>query len=66
MTKIIEITVSPKGETTVQTKGFVGSACQQGSKFVEDALGLKATEQLTAEFHQASTNAEIARQQAGQ
>jgi hypothetical protein len=51
MTKIIEITVSPKGETMVQTKGFVGSSCQQGSKFVEDALGVKVQEQLTAEFY---------------
>jgi len=37
--KTIEIIVSPKGETTVTTKGFVGSPCRDASKFVEQALG---------------------------
>ena len=52
MTKTIEITVSPKGETTVQTKGFAGSECRQASEFIEKALGQRTGEQLTAEFHQ--------------
>jgi hypothetical protein len=50
--KTIEIIVSPKGETTVQTKGFAGGECRQASKFVEQALGQRTGEQLTAEFHQ--------------
>lgn len=50
--KTIEIIVSPKGETTVTTKGFVGGECRQGSKFIEQALGQRTGEQLTAEFHQ--------------
>jgi hypothetical protein len=45
--KTIEITVSPTGETTVQTKGFTGSACQDASKFIEQALGERSGEQLT-------------------
>ena len=50
--KIIEITISPKGETTVQTKGFAGAACRDASRLIEQALGQRTGEQLTAEFHQ--------------
>ncbi len=58
MNKTIEITVGPKGETTVQTKGFTGGECKDASRFYEQALGQRTAEQLTAEFHQG--------QQAGQ
>ncbi|MCY2989040.1 MAG: DUF2997 domain-containing protein [Planctomycetota bacterium] len=50
--KTIEIIVSPKGETTVTTKGFTGSSCKEASKFIEQALGQRTGEKLTAEFHQ--------------
>lgn len=50
--RTIEIIVSPKGETSVQTKGFAGSECRQASKIIENALGQRTDEQLTAEFHQ--------------
>jgi len=50
--KTIEIIVSPKGETTVTTKGFAGSCCREASQFIETALGQRNSEQLTAEFHQ--------------
>jgi len=53
MTKIIEITVNVKGETSVQTRGFAGSSCRDASRFIEQALGERVGEQLTAEFHQA-------------
>lgn len=49
--KTIEILVSPTGQTTVQTKGFAGSSCRDASKFVEEALGTSAGEQLTSEFY---------------
>lgn len=49
--KIIEVIVSPKGETRVETKGFVGAECREASKFMEQSLGQRADEQLTAEFH---------------
>jgi hypothetical protein len=48
----IEIIVAPDGKTTVQTKGFQGSSCREGSRFLEQALGCRLNEQLTAEFHQ--------------
>ena len=51
-TKTIEITVTPDGKGTVQTRGFVGPGCREASRFVEDALGNRTGEQLTAEFHQ--------------
>ncbi|NLY02416.1 MAG: DUF2997 domain-containing protein [Rhodopirellula sp.] len=50
--KTIEIIVSPKGETTVTTKGYTGSSCKEASKFIEQALGQRTEERLTAEFHQ--------------
>ncbi len=56
--KTIEITVSPNGEAKVETRGFTGSECREASRFVEQALGRKTAETLTAEFHQG--------QQAGQ
>ena len=52
MSKTIEIVVTPTGQTQVQTRGFVGSECRQASQFIEQALGQRTSEQLTAEFHQ--------------
>jgi hypothetical protein len=48
----IEIIVSPQGETQVQTKGFAGASCRAASKFIEEALGQRVSEDLTSEFHQ--------------
>ena len=50
--KIIEITVSPKGETKVETKGFTGGSCRDASRLIEQALGEKSAEQMTPEFYQ--------------
>ena len=52
MKRIIEIIVSPEGKTAVETKGFTGSSCRDASKFLEDALGQRVKENLTAEFLQ--------------
>ena len=49
--QIIEVIVSPTGETKVETKGFTGAGCRDASRFLEAALGLRASEQLTAEYH---------------
>ena len=51
MTKLIEVIVSPTGETTVQTKGFTGSECLQAGKFLEQSLGVSIADQKTAEFY---------------
>jgi len=50
--KTIEITVSPEGAVTVRTKGFTGPACRDASRFLEQALGTRTAEALTADFHQ--------------
>ena len=52
MPRIIEVTVSPRGEATVQTKGYRGADCLQASKFLEQALGAATAEVKTAEFYQ--------------
>jgi hypothetical protein len=52
MPRVIEVTVTPKGETTVQTKGFSGSDCLQASKFLETTLGIITADRRTAEFYQ--------------
>jgi hypothetical protein len=49
--KTIEITVSPTGQTSVETKGFSGADCRQASEFVETALGQRTGERLTGEFY---------------
>ena len=53
--KTIEITVTSDGQSTVQTRGFVGAGCREASRFVEEALGKRTGERLTAEFHQTTT-----------
>ena len=50
--RIIEIVVSPQGETTVQTKGYSGAECLQASKWLEQALGVATNDNKTAEFYQ--------------
>jgi hypothetical protein len=49
--RIIEVTVSPTGEATVETKGYAGADCLQASRFLEQALGVVATETKTPEFY---------------
>jgi hypothetical protein len=50
--------VSPSGETKIETKGFVGVECREASRFIEQSLGNRASEQLTAEFYQRSDTAQ--------
>jgi hypothetical protein len=53
--KTIEITVRPDGQTSVETKGFSGPSCRDASRFLEEALGRRTDEQLTADFHQSQS-----------
>lgn len=55
MSRVIEVIVSPTGETTVQTKGYSGSDCFQASQFLEQALGTKTSDRPSAEFYQSLT-----------
>jgi len=54
MARIIEVTVSPQGETTVQTKGYACSDCLRASQFLEQALGVATQDRKTGEFYQAA------------
>jgi Protein of unknown function (DUF2997) len=58
MSRVIEVLVSPQGETTVQTKGYVGGDCLQASKFLEQALGAAIADRKTAEFFQINETAQ--------
>jgi DUF2997 family protein len=53
MPRIIEVTVSPKGDVTIETKGYTGVDCLRASKSLEQALGVPSSERKTAEFYQA-------------
>ena len=64
--RTIEVIVSPQGETRIETRGFAGSSCQEASRFLEQALGAKAAEQLTAEFYQPAVQTQPIRQRGGQ
>ena len=50
----IEIIVRPNGSTTIETKGFAGESCQAASRFLEETLGGRASEQHDAAFYQAA------------
>jgi hypothetical protein len=54
MSKIIQVIVSPKGETKIETMGFTGSSCQEASRALEQALGAKTEETLTGEYYATS------------
>jgi hypothetical protein len=57
---VVEILVDPEGNTRVQTRGFAGSSCREASRFLEEALGRRTAERLTAEFHyQATTDRQL-------
>ncbi len=50
--KIIEITVDTKGQAKVETRGFTGGECREAGRFIEQALGQRTDEKLSAEFYQ--------------
>lgn len=54
-TPALEILVDPRGNTRVQSRGFAGPACREASRFLEEALGRRTAERLTAEFHGQAT-----------
>lgn len=48
----IEVTISPTGRVSVQTRGYAGSTCRQASAFLEKALGQTVKDRPTAELYQ--------------
>ncbi len=62
MPRIIEVTVSPSGEATVQTKGYSGGDCLAAARYLERALGLATSDVRTAEFYAGQDAAQDLRQ----
>ena len=58
MNPTIEIIVAPNGQSQVQTKGFTGSSCRLASGFIEQALGQRTSEQMTAEYYQQASQSQ--------
>ena len=52
--KTIEITVTPEGSASVETRGYSGRSCQDASRFIESALGHQTGEQLTSAYYETS------------
>ena len=62
--KTIEVIVSRDGSSRVETHGFAGTQCKEASQFLEQALGLKQKENLTADFYRSEVSqSQQARQQ---
>lgn len=49
--KTIEITIGPKGEVQLETRGFAGASCRGVAKSLVGSLGQAVSERLTAEFY---------------
>ncbi len=63
MTQVIEIVIAPDGQAKLQTKGFAGQTCQGASQFLEEALGHRFGETLTAEFYNSQSNLRVDQRQ---
>ena len=57
MNKSIEVVISPSGQTRIETRGYSGNACRDASRFLEEALGLRTADTLTAEAYQLAQQA---------
>jgi hypothetical protein len=63
--KTIELTISPNGETKLETHGFAGAECLAATRDFEAALGRKTAERLSAEYFQAAAQGAEQRLAAG-
>jgi hypothetical protein len=54
MPRVLEVIIAPNGATTVQTKGYEGTACLDASRFLEQALGTVTQERKTSDFYEAA------------
>jgi hypothetical protein len=63
MPRVIELIVMPKGETTIQTKGYSGGSCLSASKWIEQALGITTADTKTSEYFENATTEQQIQQQ---
>ena len=52
--RTIEVTISPTGETHLETRGFQGRSCLEASRPLEAAVGRSVADRLTAEYYQSA------------
>ena len=58
--RTIEVTIGPKGEVQLETRGFAGGTCRDVAKTLVGSLGQTVAEQLTAEFYRIETTQQAA------
>ena len=64
VSKTIQIIVAPDGKAVVETRGFVGPSCQDASRFIEQALGERTSEERSPEFYHVPSVEQPQQQQA--
>lgn len=47
---MLDVHITPDGQTTVQTKGITETACRQASRAIEQTLGHATAESLTSDW----------------
>ncbi|MFT5326660.1 MAG: hypothetical protein ACI8P0_004537 [Planctomycetaceae bacterium] len=57
--RTIEVVVQTDGQTSIETKGFAGKECLEGSRFLEAALGARQDEQRTVEFYSTGVSTDV-------
>lgn len=58
-TRTIEVVVRPDGQSSIETKGFTGTECLEGSRFLEAALGARQDERRTVEFYSTGVSTDV-------
>ena len=53
--KTILVTISPTGDTRLETRGFAGGECRDADAFLRHTLGVPLQEERTAEFYTPAT-----------
>ncbi len=52
--RAIEVTVSPRGEISIEAMSFQGADCEQATAYLEEALGVVGSKSRKPEYHQRS------------
>lgn len=60
--KMMKVTVTPQGETKIETTGFAGSECQAATRDFERAMGVVTDETLTNEYYTTSNEQTVDQQ----
>ena len=52
--RTIEVTVSPRGDITIEAMAFKGGDCEQATAYLEEALGVTGQRTKKPEYYQRS------------